>query len=93
MKIIARLLLFIFVSFLITPTVICVIKKDLDISAFYSFSEEEKAQKEIKAILNFDIEITSKDLLRLNCKIILSENLSKHNNIFTKIFIPPPEQV
>ena len=93
MKIIAQLLLFVFVSFLITPAIICVIEKDADVSAFYSFSEEEKTQKEIKAIINFDITSTSVDLSQLNSKLIFTENLSKHDKISSKIFIPPPEQV
>lgn len=92
MKTIARLLLFLFLSFLITPTVVCVIEKNADVSFFYSFSEEEKTQKEIKAVNFIDIEITSIDLSQLNCKIIFSENLSKHDHISSTIFIPPPEQ-
>jgi hypothetical protein len=94
MKIIAILLLFLFISFLITPTVICVLKKDADVSVFYSFSEEEKTKNEIKAIINFDVESMAIDLVQLNCKKkIFSENLSKHDHISSKIFIPPPEQV
>ena len=93
MKIIAQLLLFVFVSFLITPTIVSIIKKDADISAFYSFSEEEKTQKEIKAIINTEITCEPIDLSQLNCRLIFSENLSKHDKISSKIFIPPPEQV
>ncbi len=93
MKIIARLLLFVFVSFLVTPTVVCVIKKDADISAFYSFSEEEKTHKEFKAIINFDVVCAPVYLSQLNRRVIFSENLSKHDKISSKIFIPPPEQV
>ncbi|TRX23387.1 hypothetical protein FNW25_13375 [Flavobacterium franklandianum] len=93
MNIIARLLLFIFVSFLITPAVISVIEKDADTSAFYSFSEEEKTHKEIKAIINFDVTCTAVDLSQLNYSSIFTEKFSKHDNISSKIFIPPPEQV
>lgn len=93
MKIIASLLLFIFVSFLVTPAVISVIEKDVDMSAFYSFSEEEKTHKEIKAIISFDVTSSIVYLSQLNCRLIFSENLSKHDKISSKIFIPPPEQV
>jgi hypothetical protein len=93
MKIIAKLLLFVFISFLVTPTVVCVIKKDADISAFYSFSEEEKTQKELKAIINCDFASAPLDLSQLNCRLIFSENLSKQDKISSQIFIPPPEQV
>jgi hypothetical protein len=93
MKIIVQLLLFFFVSFLITPTIISVIEKDADISAFYNFSEEEKSQKEIKAIINLDLVQVPIDLTQLNCRLICSENLSKHDKISSKIFTLPPEQV
>lgn len=93
MKIIASLLLFLFVSFLITPAVISIIEKDADISAFYNFSEEEKSQKEIKAIIYFEVTSSTVDLSRLNAMTIFSECFSKHDKISSKIFIPPPEQV
>jgi hypothetical protein len=93
MKIIASLLLFVFVSFLITPAIISVFEKDADISAFYSFSEEEKTQKEIKAIISYDYSTIAVDISQLNCSSIFSENVSKHDKISSKIFIPPPEQV
>ncbi len=93
MKIMAQLLLFIFITFLATPTIVSVIKKSADTSLFYSFSEEEKSHKEVKAIFNFDIVSTPVLLPNLNSGIIHSENLSKHDKIASKIFIPPPEQV
>ena len=93
MKMMAQLLLFVFITFLATPTVVSVIKKSADTSIFYSFSEEEKANKEIKAIFYFDTVHAPVLLSNLNSGIIQSENLSKHDKIASKIFIPPPEQV
>lgn len=93
MKLTAQILLFVFITFLITPTVVSVIEKNADMSMFYSFSEEEKAQKEIKAIFNFEVASAPDNISLLNCSLILSENLSKHDKISSKIFIPPPEQV
>jgi hypothetical protein len=93
MKLIAQILLFVFITFLITPTVVSVIQKNADISAFYSFSEEEKAQKEIKAIFYCDDVSTALIHTDINSGLIQSENLSKHNKIASKIFIPPPEQI
>lgn len=93
MKMMAQLLLFVFITFLATPTVVSVIKKSADTSIFYSFSEEEKANKEIKAIFYFDTVNAPVLLSNLNSGIIQSENLSKHDKIASKIFIPPPEQV
>jgi hypothetical protein len=70
-----------------------VIKKSADISVFYSFSEEEKTHKEIKAVFNSDVVIAPVNLSQLDSDLIQSENLSKHDKISSKIFIPPPEQV
>jgi hypothetical protein len=93
MKIVAQILLFVFITFLVTPTVISVIKKSADTSVFYSFSEEEKAHKEIKAIFDFDYTNAPLNLSQLNSSLIHSENLSRHDKITSKIFIPPPDQV
>lgn len=93
MKFIAPILLFLFITFLVTPTIVSVITKNADLSVFYSFSEEEKAHQEIKAIFNYDEVIALINLSRLDSGIIHSENLSKHDKISSKIFISPPEQV
>ena len=93
MKITAQILMFVFITFLVTPTIVSVIEKNADMSVFYSFSEEEKAQKEIKAVFTSDVLNTLANLSQLNSGLIHSENLSKHDKISSKIFIPPPEQV
>lgn len=93
MKIKANLLLFILITFLTTPTIVSVIMKSSDVSVFYSFSEEEKANKEFKAAFNTDVLIAHTNLSLLNSGLIHSENLSKHDKISSKIFIPPPEQL
>ncbi len=93
MKIVAQILLFVFITFLVTPTIVSVIEKNADMSLFYSFSEEEKAHKDIKAIFNLEVATTPDNIYQLNQSLILSENLSKHDKISSKIFIPPPEQV
>lgn len=91
MKIIAQILLFVLVSYLITPTVVCLIEKDADIATFYSFSEDEKVQKEIIGITNIDLVSTFFNLSQLNNKLIFSGNLFKQDTISAKIYIPPPE--
>ena len=93
MKLTTQILLFFFIAFLVTPTIVSVIEKNADLSIFYSFSEEEKANKDIKAIFNLEEATTPDNIYPLNHSIILSENLSKHDIISSKIFIPPPEQV
>ena len=93
MKITAQILLFVFITFLATPTIVSVIKTSADMSMFYSFSEEEKVHKEIKAVFNSAVVIAPVNLSQLDSGLIHSENLSKHDKIASKIFIPPPEQV
>jgi len=93
MKITVHILLFVFISFLLTPTIVSLIEKDSDTSIFYSFSEEEKAHKEIKAVFISHISFEDLPELSFNSSLILSENLSKHDKIPSAIFIPPPNQV
>ena len=71
------------------------IEKGCDTSFFYKFSEEEHSDnKEVKvfACNNF----FGPDFLVhkiTKSSLILSENLSCHNNVLTKIFSPPPDLV
>ncbi len=95
MILVARLLLLLFITFLSLPTVISLIENKTDISALYSFSEEEtnKDIKEIKAdFTNSFVSITSNFEQIINPEII-SENLSKHDTILEEIFSPPPELI
>ncbi|MCW2119222.1 hypothetical protein [Flavobacterium sp. 7A] len=93
MKLIARLLFFLFVTFLLTPTIITLIEKGCDISYFYKYSEEEHSyNKEVKVIAHATI--FHPELLELKIyksSLILSENLSKHDKVLTKIYSPPPD--
>lgn len=94
MRFIAGMILIIFVTFLSTPTVVTLIKKSVDISMFYSFAEEEihKDLKEVKALKQcFDYPFTEAKL-NSDSKIV-SENLSKHDNVAEEIFSPPPELI
>lgn len=94
MKIIAGFILIMFVAFLSTPTVVTLIKKSTDISMFYSFAEEEihKDLKEVKGLKQcFDYPFTESKL-NPDSKII-SENLSRHDNVASVIFSPPPDLV
>lgn len=92
MKFVAKILILLFVIFLATPTVVSLIEKSCDTSYFYSMSEEEH-HKEVKAEFKFTPEITFINLSGNTSGLILSENLSKHDNVSATIFIPPPEQV
>ncbi len=95
MKLIAKFILFVFVTFLTTPTVVTLIEKSTDVSMFYSFAEEEnhKDLKEIKADLRLNFDYPFMGLVEHQNSKIISENLTRHDNIAEEIFIPPPELV
>lgn len=93
MKLISKILIIIFITFLLTPSIVSVIDKSKDISVFYNLTKEELTKKEVKNYIfnNFNHEILI--LSKMTSKIILSENLSKHENISASIFIAPPDRV
>ena len=93
MKLLAKLLLTVFVVFLSTPTVVTLIKKNTDTSIFYSFAEEEihKQMKEVKAEVKQHFDYPFLDLQIEKNTDIISENLSRHDNVASEIFTPPPE--
>ncbi len=93
MRLIGQILLFIFITFLITPTLVSAIKKSSDTSISYSFSEEEQMHKQIQAICHYDMSYETINLSELTSSLILSDNLSKHDLITSSIFIPPPDQI
>ena len=94
MKFCASLLLILFVAFLSTPTVVTLIQKNVDTSLFYSFAEEEihKELKEVKAEVkqHFDYPFLELKIIKAT---IISENLSRHDNVASEIFSPPPELI
>ena len=96
MKFLSKIVLFIFVTFLATPTIVTLIEKNTDTSIFFSFAEEEECIKDIKVIKadlkqQFDYPFLDSKI-KLNSKIV-SENLSHHDNVAEEIFSPPPELV
>ena len=95
MKLIARFILFIFVAFLTTPTIVTLIEKNTNVSMFYDFSEEEnhKDLKEIKADLRLTFDYPIMEIAEYQNSKIISDNVTRHDNIAEEIFIPPPELV
>ncbi|WP_413997835.1 hypothetical protein ACMDB5_08510 [Flavobacterium sp. W1B] len=93
MKLIASLFLFLFIAFLSTPTIVTMIEKSCDTSMFFNISEEEHhSHKEIKNFVytNNSSYIGFNDGKINKSSLILSENLSKHDNVSASIFAPPP---
>ena len=93
MNIAAKLFLVIFVAFLSTPTIVSLIEENTDTAYFFSTSEEEQVHKVIKTDFHLEVAYTLGIFLMPTSSLIHSENLSKHDNIASTIFIPPPEQV
>jgi hypothetical protein len=93
MKTAVKIVIFIFFIFLSTPTIVSLIEKKMDISIFYSTAEFEEINKDVKSEFKFDtFSIVFFSQPRIS-SLILSKNLSKHDNIATSIFIPPPDSV
>lgn len=93
MKFIARILLFIFIAFLSTPTIVQAIKKGNSAAVSFSIAEEE-VHKELKnvmhpSILEHEVIIP----VYIEKKTIVSENIVKLDNISPSIFAPPPNLV
>ena len=87
-----NLILLLFVTFLVTPTIVSVIDKSCDTSYFYNLSEEElshKAVKEQKAPFKFH---NSFQLAQLSSSLINSKNQLQHDVISPSIFSPPPKK-
>ena len=85
MKFFARLLIFVFVVFLSTPTVVTLIQKNTDTSMFYSLAEEEihKELKEVKAEVKQQFDYPFLDLKILdNNKEWVKRTLEKDPNYF-----------
>lgn len=91
MKFIAHIFLFLFIAFLTTPAIVTMVEKSCDTSVFFSLSEEEHTQKEIKVFAYYtDIELGFLMGKYNKSSLILSESLSKHDKISATIFSPPP---
>lgn len=92
MKLTARIFLLLFIAFLATPPIVTMIEKSCDTSVFFTLSEEEHTQKEVKVYAYHDEALVG--FLRGSygkSSLILSENLSKHDKITPSIFSPPPD--
>jgi hypothetical protein len=91
MNFIVKLLIVFFIAFLSAPTVVSLIEKKVNISFCYDNSEKEDFQKELKT--EFILETLTYIVFNSQKKLckILSDNLSKHDNISKKIVIPPPD--
>lgn len=97
MKLRGLILLMVFISFIISPTALCLAKGNSDIKPYFSLMESEKnLEEELKKMETKSIN----DYMSL--PIINSPNSSDRfkfyintfriNNLYKDIFIPPPNQ-
>ena len=93
MKIIVKFLIVFFLTFLSTPTIVCLVEKKVTISYSYDNSESDEFQKELKTDFIF-VSLSYPEFKLIKKSItILSENLNKHDTISKKIVIPPPDTI
>ena len=94
MKLFANIVLFIFMLFLATPTIVSVLQDEADISMFYSMTEEEiqKEIKEVKAAPYTEVRLSYFEPLK-KAAIIHSANKDAHDNVSRDIHSPPPNTI
>ena len=93
MKIAVRVVIFVFFFFLSTPTIVSLIEKATDTSCFYSMTEEEVSQKEIKSEFIVDYSYPEINFFVQKKSKIHSSNDLRYESISSKIFITPPEKI
>lgn len=91
MKILAKIVLIIFITFLSGPTIVSLIKESDDSLCCYDSSEEEQGADEIQAVIDNHI-----DCQFLKFKIVIENNMPVaslffYKNIPSVIIIPPPD--
>ncbi len=96
MEFLCKIILYVFIFFLATPTIISFVEGDVDTSAFYNLSEEEhtsNAFTEIKTIpANYSIPLTIdfEGFQKVKFSIF---NEAKISSITPNVFLQPPELV
>ena len=96
MKFAVKIVLLMFLTFIVTPTVVSLIKEDVDTSIVYSMSEEEQHTnccKELKAEFKIADYLTFSNYTACSSSLIISQHTLKYDNASSAIFSPPPEQV
>jgi len=96
MKWITKLILFLFILFLSTPTIVGFVDDNIDVSYFYNLAEEEENHvsfNEIKMVSSSSISFPScLNKSKLNLNVSQSHFLS-YDNLAHSIFSPPPNQI
>ena len=93
MKILIKIVLFIFITFLLTPTLVGMADDEIDISCFYNLAEEEETNPTVQEVKV--IPFLSYHFYHLYYVSALTFNVNLHHllqydNLAHKIFSPPP---
>lgn len=91
MKNLIKVVVVLFVFFLSTPTIVSLCEEKIDTSIFYSVSEEEIVNKELKSEFVINSEYQQYNFYQSKPLQIHSKLLLKHDAVSSKIFIPPPD--
>jgi hypothetical protein len=97
MKFFVKIVLFLFVLFLVTPAIVEWMEKDKETTVLVIDDSTPSSIEEVKmnlkfCTLNHSFEMSFLDLKKTS-SLIIFENLSKHDLISASIFIPPPNKV
>ncbi|UMY64792.1 MULTISPECIES: hypothetical protein [unclassified Flavobacterium] len=93
MKTLVSVALFFFVAFLATPTLVSLIERSSDTSAFFTMNEEEQSPS-VESTLITDVwtpdELPPVVVMPRLKTTIHAELRLKHDNVTPSIFVPPP---
>ncbi len=95
MKLMSKIVLFIFVLFLATPTIVAAIDETVDTSYFFNMSEEESHSslneiKSIPTIYSIPLVIDFEGLQKVQFSVLKDRKVS---SLKPKVFLQPPELV
>ncbi|CAM3925370.1 hypothetical protein FLCU109888_09215 [Flavobacterium cucumis] len=97
MKLLVNIFLFVFITFLSTPTLIGMIDEKADTSCFYTMCEEEENHapfNEVKSITPTNDSVFNFSFGRLTkLNVLVDFNLKCFDNLAHQIFSPPPNFV
>ena len=96
MKLLVNIVVFLFITFLSTPTIISLIDKEVDTSYFYTMCEEEENHvcfDEIKSVASSGLDLTNFFFHSTNSSNVSIEANLSFTNLAHQIFSPPPDIV
>jgi len=97
MKLLVNIFLFIFITFLSTPTLIGIVDEEADTSYFYTMCEEEENHapfNEIKTVPTTNdsvIHFAFRELTKFDA--LMEQDLLNFDNLAHQIFSPPPNLI